>query len=63
MNDRSIDRASEGFSLLHTKHLRMIPSANSICENSFERVQRRLTSLFFFFFFFFFSQEQSSVDV
>jgi hypothetical protein len=62
MNNRSIDRTSEGFSLLHTKHLRMIPSANSICENSFERVQRRLTSLFFFVFFFF-SQEQSSVDV
>jgi hypothetical protein len=57
--DRAIEQASEGFSLLHTKHLRMIRLANSICANSFERVQRRLTSLVFFFF----SQEQSSGDV
>jgi hypothetical protein len=55
--DRAIEQASEGFSLLHTKHLRMIPLANSICANSFERVQRQLTSLYFF------SQEQSSGDV
>jgi hypothetical protein len=35
MNNRSSERASEGFSLLHTKHLRMIPLANSILREFF----------------------------